>query len=227
MTYTKDNIKIVPYPSNSIAKDLTGTETEYLIVLGFAGRDKRSIAEWWVQCKRCGDYTKVRADAITKRKQKSCGCLWSEVGDRTRTHGMTHTPIYSVWRGIIKRCTLTTNYNYSEYGGRGIKICERWLTFENFYEDMGDRPDWATGGIERLDNDGDYCPENCVWADRFQQQNNTRKTKRITLNGRTMTVAQWTRELNLPKELIGDRLRRGWDAHSALTLPIGTKLLSA
>ena len=90
-----------------------------------------------------------------------------------RTHGKTHSPEYYVWSAMVQRCTNPNNPQYKWYGARGIKVCEPWLKFDNFYADMGDRPEGLE--IDRIDNDGNYAPSNCKWSTRKEQMNNMRR----------------------------------------------------
>ncbi len=135
-----------------------------------------------VECRcDCGNMTTPYTHALTKGDAKSCGCLHAEKSaercrKRLTTHGQRSTPLYAVWRGMIDRCENPKNNRYKYYGARGIKVCERWHKFENFFADMGPRPirdDRMT--LERLDGDKDYEPGNVVWATYKVQNNNKRK----------------------------------------------------
>jgi len=117
---------------------------------------------------------------------------------------------------MIQRTTNPRRSNYAYYGGRGIKVCERWRTFENFYADMG--PTYADGlTLDRIDPDGDYCPENCRWANPIKQSQNRRNCAAIEWRGRSLVAAEWDRVLGLNRNTVGARLRRGWSVERALT----------
>lgn len=125
-------------------------------------------------CGRCS----ISTDAgLKKGTTKSCGCYSAEqAGNRLRKHSMSNTTIYGVWQGIKSRCYNPKSSCYKDYGGRGIKMCDRWYTsFEDFYKDMGDSP--AGLSLDRVDNAGDYTPENCRWATGTEQATNRRKRK--------------------------------------------------
>jgi len=111
-----------------------------------------------------------------------------------KTHGMTGSVEYRTWRNMKRRCYNLRDKNYTDYGGRGIRVCSRWIkSFTNFYEDMGKRPgqDYS---LDRIDNSSDYSPDNCRWATAEIQANNTRRNRLLTLDKKTMTLAQWCRE---------------------------------
>jgi len=150
----------------------------------------------------CGNTLNTAKGSLISGRAKSCGCLNAEIASkRFTTHGMRSTPIYAVWNMMKQRCSLLTNVQYKDYGGRGIKVCERWLTFENFYKDVGDTPfDRAT--LERLDNDKDYEPGNIKWATYAEQVLNTRKTVIYHFKDRSMTLQQIASEVGMnPKSL--------------------------
>lgn len=107
--------------------------------------------------------------------------------------------------------------SYPNYGGRGIKVCERWMDFDNFLADMGERPEGLE--IDRKDNDGNYEPGNCRWATIKQQCNNTRYNHKITYNGKTLNLVEWASVLGMKKGTLGNRLKRGWSIERALTTP--------
>jgi len=113
------------------------------------------------------------------------------------------------------RCRRPGNKNYADYGGRGIRVCERWEQFEAFFADMGEAP--AGLSLERRDNDGNYSPDNCVWASRKVQARNQRRTVRISHNGRTMALGDWADEVGLTPLTIWKRLKRGWSTAQALS----------
>ena len=116
------------------------------------------------------------------------------------------------------RCYCKKSPNYKRYGGRGIKVCERWHSFELFTVDMGDRPEGMT--LDRIDNDGDYTPENCRWATLKEQQRNTRTNHYISYEGRTECLVTWAEEYDIKQTTLRLRLKRGWDIGRALNTPV-------
>jgi hypothetical protein len=125
-------------------------------------------------------------------------------------HGLRKTAEYNAWNNMKRRCYEKTNSVYRYYGGRGIRVCERWRnSFTAFYEDMGPKPN-ATYTLDRIDNNGNYQPDNCVWAAKEEQANNKRNNTIVAFNGRYQTIAQWCKELGLPYDRTQQRLRRGW-----------------
>lgn len=130
------------------------------------------------------------------------------------------TRLYAIWKGIKRRCLNERYHHYCNYGGRGITLCDGWRSFQTFKE-------WAmangyndTLSIERKDNEGDYCPENCVWADRIEQNNNTRRNHCIEYRGGVYTVAELSRISGVRQNTLLYRLRRGWTVEDAVTRPL-------
>ena len=134
-------------------------------------------------------------------------------------HGKTETPEYNVWCNMKKRCYAKNDSHYKRWGGRGIVMCDRWKTsFSAFLADMGERPsDKHT--IDCIDNDGPYCKENCRWLLAGLQAGNTRKNRLLTHLGRTMTLADWSKETGIDRSAILVRLNYGWSVQEALTAP--------
>jgi len=122
------------------------------------------------------------------------------------------------WVNIWERCYLPKNPGYEYYGARGICVCQEWMDFQAFYSFWGDPP-FEDATIGRIDNDGNYEPSNCEWQTQEQQNNNTRRSKMITWNGKTQSIRDWAFEYNIGARRLAERLRRGWDTQRALTTP--------
>ena len=188
--------------------DLYGMKFGRLLVIGRSNNNKSGGARWLCRCD-CGEYTIVQGYYLRNNRIRSCGCLQKEIFlKRCRTHGYSKTPTYNSWQAMRKRCEDSKNKDYQYYGGRGIKVCERWLKFENFLEDMGERPLGLT--LDRKDFNGNYCKENCKWATTKEQQNNKRNNHYITRNGVTKTISEWSDIFNIEQRTVWKRLKRGW-----------------
>lgn len=157
--------------------DLAGDRFGRLIAIKPVDKNKAGQYIWQCMCD-CGNEHIVTGSALVQGVTKSCGCYAKDVaGQVSVTHGMSSTPEYGAWKNAITRCSDPENKKYVDYGGRGIRVCERWqwpaeIGFKNFMEDMG-RCEGLT--LDRIDPNGDYCPENCRWVDRYIQGYNTRQ----------------------------------------------------
>ena len=199
-------------------KDLTGQRFGRLLVLEYAGKTWYGKSKWRCKCD-CGEVKDVDVSSLNRGYTQSCGCLQKEgISKRNSTHQMTYSKAYNSWQCMRSRCQRPNDKEYARYGGRGITVCKRWQTFENFYADMGDPPDGAT--LDRRDNSKGYCKDNCRWATRQQQANNRRGNLMIAFDGRTMTLAQWARNTGINSTTIRARLNRGWTVKDSLTKPV-------
>jgi hypothetical protein len=165
----------------------------------------------------CGFEMCVYANNLKSGNSKSCGCTRSS---SKRTHGRNASdPTYSTWSAMRSRCLNKASVHYSNYGDRGIKICQRWNRFENFLEDMGERPIGKT--LDRINNDGNYEPGNCRWATPREQRANQRRklTTAIAHQGKTKTMAEWARESVVTYRTFAKRLSAGWAVERALNEP--------
>jgi hypothetical protein len=159
--------------------DLANKTFGWLFVIECAGINKFRKSKWLCRCK-CGILTIVTGSLLVKGETTSCGCRRLEtssiVGKLSKTHGETgRTPEYVAWKSMKQRCYYTKNVSYGDYGGRGIRVCKRWLkSYENFLQDMGRKPS-ETYSIDRINNNGNYTPSNCRWATKSQQSSNQRK----------------------------------------------------
>lgn len=138
-------------------------------------------------------------------------------------HAYPSSPTYVCWYSMIARCENPKHKSFERYGGRGIKVCGSWRdSFEAFLADMGERPDGMTLG--RIDNDGDYCPENCEWQSWLSQQNNRSNNRLLSHRGKTMTLQQWAEETGIKACTISRRIdKHGWSIADALDIKVGQR----
>ena len=179
-------------------------------------------SKWRCECE-CGNIVDVVGSVLKNGHTKSCGCLRKETSVAVnRTHGMIDTPIYKEWENMKARCYIKSSSRYHRYGARGITVCDRWRnSFEAFYEDVSKLPHFGECGytINRIDNDGNYEPNNVEWADKITQANNTSTNHYVTYKGKTQTIAQWAREFHIGSATLLYRLKAGWNIERALTEP--------
>lgn len=197
--------------------DLTGKEFGRLSVIKEDVRLINKPSKWACECS-CGSIVIVLGHLLRSGKTKSCGCLSRELASsRSKTHGLSKSSTYKSWSGAKDRVLRPGNPKYPSYGGRGIKMCQRWLnSFENFLADMGEKPSSAHS-IERINNDGDYCPENCKWATNVEQSANRRSASIITANGKTQSLSEWAKETGIHRVTIFRRLQLGWSPDVAVS----------
>lgn len=200
--------------------DITGQKFGRLTVLKHTHSNSDKKCCWDCVCE-CGNMTNVSGKSLRNGNTKSCGCLGREIRIKSNTtHGYCtggKTSEYQIWRSIKERCLNSKNKKYSDYGGRGIIICDRWKdSFQNFIDDMGVRHN-KNLSIDRINNNGNYDPTNCKWATWIEQQNNKNNNRILEFNGKSQTVAQWSRELGVPHQRINQRLFRNWSIERTLT----------
>lgn len=199
--------------------DLRGKRFTRLVAVERAENAPNGCAVWKCQCD-CGNVTFVRRGNLTSGAVKSCGCLTKE--NAYHTHRMSKTRLYQEWAGIKARCVYKSARSCKNYGARGIKMCDEWSgSFEKFRDwalQNGYRDDLT---IERLDCNGDYCPENCSWIPQSEQSNNTRRCVMITYNGKTQNLSDWCKELGLDYKRTHNRIAKmGWTFERAATEPV-------
>ncbi len=192
--------------------DLTGQKFGRLTVIKRAKNIKGGRIRWLCQCV-CNEYIIVIGNNLQRNHTRSCGCLWR---DSITKHNLCDSRTYHTWENMIQRCTNFNCKNYENYGGRGIKVCKKWWKFEGFLQDMGERPPGLT--LDRIDNDGDYCKENCRWATYAIQRRNRNDIRWITINNKTMCLKDWCNVRKLNYKTIIKRLSLGWPISKVLEL---------
>jgi len=152
---------------------------------------------------------------------------WEKVTrNEMTTHGMHKTPEYRSWGNMKNRCFNPNEKRYSDYGGRGITVCDRWKnSFENFLADMGLKPT-PKHSLDRIDNDGDYQKDNCKWSTHVEQQNNRSSNRFITIEDVTLTITQWEKKMGFNKNIIWQRLEDGWSEYDAVMTPVHVRLIT-
>jgi hypothetical protein len=196
--------------------DLSGKRFGRLLVLDEAEPQPRGNGythrAWQCRC-NCGTIATVQQRTLTSGLTVSCGCYNR---DNHTTHGRTGTRTYRTWINMRHRCYDKKDIGFPNYGGRGIRVCQRWRhSFENFLADMGECP--PGNSLDRIDNDDDYSPSNCRWATPREQANHRRDNVIITFQGRTLTASEWASELGIFVGTIYKRIRAGWPPHEVLS----------
>lgn len=184
--------------------------------------NKGRYVRWLCKCD-CGNEFIALTQHLRSGSVKSCGCLLKEIASQkfiklNTKHGKHKTRLYKIWAAIKGRCFNKNNCAYKNYGARGITICEEWINNYPAFEEWANANGYNdTLTIDRIDVNGNYCPENCRWATRREQQNNRRVNHYIEYNGEKKTIAEWARTLKIPHNRISGRLSRGWSIKNALS----------
>ena len=202
-------------------KDLTGLRFGRWTVIE-RSTNKGNQTMWHCKCD-CGTERNVNAYALVHNGSNCCGCIHKENPNR-KTHGMSRDFISSEWRGMKSRCYNPNNKSYYDYGGRGIKVCEKWKDdLQSFYDDVSKLEHFGEKGytLDRINNDADYEPNNVRWATKSEQNTNKRNNINITYNGKTQCLKLWAEELNIPYLTLYKRINKlNWDINKALTTPV-------
>lgn len=208
--------------------DLSGKRFHRLTVLREDGRIHGRPA-FVCRCD-CGNVVRTNASELNASRVQSCGCLQREKASQClsamkTTHGKSNSRLYAIWSSMKLRCLNRNCKEYRLYGGRGISICEEWLNdfyafytwaFQTGYEEDAPRGQCT---IDRIDVDGDYCPENCRWVTQIEQCNNRQKNRYVEVAGQCKTIAEWARVTGIPYRTIWDRLKSGWSPSQAVSQP--------
>lgn len=179
---------------------------------------KNASAACWECVCDCGTKRIVKAQRLTSGRSTSCGCHQrEELGKRSTKHGLAGTKLYDTWKAMVRRCTNPRDASYTNYGGRGITVCDKWKTLDGFLEDMEDS--YQEGlEIERIDNSLGYCKENCKWTTDREQARNRRSNVMITFQGRTQCLGDWATEIGIGRTTLVRRIEN-WGISRALTTP--------
>lgn len=220
---------MIQKPKKALFRDIEGQEFGRWKVISFAGSDNGAI--WLCQCS-CGSAPRLVGAKNLFQGSRSCGCIQREKASETgktlylrrrivpcavKTHGMSKTPEYRAWNQMIQRCTNKKIRNYSDYGGRGIKVCKEWLTsFEAFYKHIGPRPS-AKHSLDRIENDKGYEPGNVRWATDPQQRDNSRHPRKFFYDGQMLSTAEIARRVGMKMHTLRYRLVvLGWSLDRAI-----------
>jgi hypothetical protein len=207
-------------PRRKVLIDLTGQAFGKLRIMARAANDKSGNARWLCKCScPSGTETIVAGRDLRNGGTKSCGCHKRLItAARNTTHGHAirgrESRTYKAWVNMLQRCSNPRNTAWENYGERGIAVCPRWESFENFLDDMGKCPAGLT--IERRENNSGYSPQNCYWGTAREQARNRRNNRWIEFRGERMVVADWCERTGLKPSTLQSRLNRGWSAERAL-----------
>ena len=204
--------------------DISRKKFSRLTVVVRDGYTEIGEARWVCVC-TCGNKILTGGSALRAGKTKSCGCLKAETAGKLNASHMEcgKTTEYIIWQGMKRRCLNSKEQNYHNYGGRGVAVCKRWLnSYENFLADMGRRPS-GNHSLDRKDNNGNYNKNNCRWATKIMQCNNTRTNRIIQYGYCKRTMAQWARTRKMSYFTLRGRIDKGWSIHDALFKAVKSK----
>lgn len=208
--------------------DLTGMTFGRWKVIERGPNNKSNHVMWLCEC-QCEKKTQrlITGEDLRSGKTKSCGCYNSQVASERKTHGLSNTRLYHIWHDMKRRILNQKCASYKKYGGRGIKICDEWLELENFIKWAKESGYQENLTIDRIDVNGDYCPENCKWSTIMEQSNNKRNNNFLEYDGKKLTTAQWSKLLGISHETLRYRIAvLGWNVEKALNTPVNTKCRS-
>lgn len=204
----------------AMRKDITGQRFGLLVAVRPFRDPKRPRFLWVCKCD-CGGEQIAEPGRLSAGAVRSCGCMRVAAGKRmvqsNVTHGMTKTRVYRIWVGMRTRCSNPIQTGYENYGGRGIKVCDRWSSFELFLEDMGVPPN-TRSQIDRIDVNGNYEPSNCRWVDVKENCRNKRTNNIIEFNGEKLCITDWASRIGITYQALSRRINiLGWPIEKALT----------
>lgn len=190
--------------------DLTEQRFGRWLVLERGENTSYNHPRWWCMCE-CGNKKLVKGSILRKGQSKSCGCLNIDIHrqvciERNTKHNLSKTKVYAVWVNIRQRCNNPNNNGYVKYGAKGITVCERWNSFDNFLADMG-HPPTPKHSIDRIDGTKGYSPDNCRWATQKEQQNNRLNNYVISYKGERFTLMQLSEKLGIGRKSLKKRLK--------------------
>jgi hypothetical protein len=207
-------------PKGRINKDFAGLRFNRVTILSYEGKNKCSQSVWKCRCD-CGTLFRAIGKDVVKSHTKSCGCWQRESRVITHTtHGQSKSPTWVCWVEMLKRCRNKNFVHFNHYGGRGIKVCDRWLSYEKFIEDVGERPT-KEHTLDRFpNNNGNYEPGNVRWATRLEQGANKRNNRIVRIGEVENTLSQWCRHFGINSKTVYSRLSSGCSEIEALTKPV-------
>lgn len=210
-----------PHPNS---KDKAGMIFGSLTVISRVIPSENHSYKWLCRCE-CGKEVEISSRNLSEKlRVRSCGCSKNEhVSELFTTHGDSGSREYNTWHGVIQRCENPNSEAYPHYGGRGITVCSQWRnSYEQFLKDMGRCPNGLT--LDRINNDGNYEPDNCRWATRKIQNRNRRDNQRFTVNGITGCISELSEHFGIAQNTAWHRIQKaGWSVEDAFLLPVKKK----
>ena len=205
------------FRTNSMLDDLTGRAFARLTVVSYVGYRK-----WNCRCE-CGALIVALGYNLKSGHTKSCGCLASELITK---HGLSGSRLQRVWANMKRRCCDQNDDSYKDYGGRGISVCDEWLSDFKTFSEWAFKNGYADNlDIDRIDNGLGYCPSNCRFVTHKTNMNNTRRNVVLEFNGKSKTLAEWAERLNVTHDMLRKRLRLGWSVERVLTVPVKSQYI--